>query len=55
MSTLYDILLQFWQTWFGPNLTDQSVVQLLAVVSTIVLVYAVIVYPFVRIFQSRRK
>lgn len=55
MSTLFDIFLQFWQTWFGPNLTDQSLVQLLAVVSTIALVYAVIVFPVYKIFHGRRK
>ena len=35
MTYLYDSFLGLWQSLFGPNLTDQSIVELLAVATTI--------------------
>ena len=35
MTYLYDTFLHLWQSLFGPNLTEQSIVELLAVVSVI--------------------
>lgn len=35
MTYLYDAFLKLWQSLFGPNLTEQSIIELLAVVSTI--------------------
>lgn len=35
MIYLYDTFLALWQSLFGPNFTEQSIIELLAVVSTI--------------------
>lgn len=35
MIYLYDTYLALWQNLFGPNLTEQSIIELLAVVSVI--------------------
>lgn len=35
MMYLYDAFLELWQSLFGPNLTEQSIIELLAVVSVI--------------------
>lgn len=58
MDYLFDICMQFWGFWFGGNLTDTTVLQLLSVVSTIAIVYGVIILPFLKIFTKiggRRK
>lgn len=35
MTYLYDTYLLLWQSLFGPNLTEQSIIELLAVISVI--------------------
>ena len=35
MAYLYDTYISLWQSLFGPNLTEQSIIELLAVVSVI--------------------
>ena len=35
MTYLYDVFLSLWSSLFGPNLTERSVIELLAVVSVI--------------------
>ena len=51
MDYLFDICMQFWGFWFGNNLTDTTVLQLLSVVSTISLVYGVIILPLMKLFR----
>lgn len=35
MTYLYDVFLSLWQNLFGPNLTERSIIELLAIVSVI--------------------
>ena len=51
MDYLFDLCMQFWGFWFGNNLTDTTVLQLLSVVSTIALVYGVIILPLMKLFR----
>lgn len=49
MSYLYDVVKSFWLSWFGlaENLSQAQLdtIELIAMVSTIALVYAVIIKP----------
>lgn len=56
MIYLYDVFLSLWQNLFGPNLTEQSIVQLLAVVSVIGVVgWIISVIGRIPIFRKRGK
>lgn len=55
MIYLYDVFLSLWQSLFGPNLTEQSIVQLLAVVSVIGVVGWIInIIGKIPIFRRRK-
>lgn len=57
MESLYDIVMEFWQFWFGGASTtiDASIFQLLSVVTTIALVYGILIRPILCIFRGRKK
>lgn len=52
---LYDYLMDFWQFWLGTNFTDQTTIQLLSAISTIALVYGLLILPILKIFRGRKK
>ena len=54
MSSLYDTFITFWSYWFGSNLTDTTVIQLLAVTSTVMTVKLMIDAP-IAIIQNWMK
>lgn len=54
MTYLYDVFLSLWQSLFGPNLTEQSIIELLAVVSTIGIVGWILrIIGGLKIFKKR--
>lgn len=56
MTKLYDAVYDFWALWIqGEHMTDDSVLQLLALVSTVALIYGVIVLPILRALRGRKK
>ena len=57
MDSLYSIVMQFWQFWFDSSAAeiDASILQLLSVVTTIALVYGILIRPIVGLFRNRRK
>lgn len=57
MESLYDIVMTFWKFWFGGAATtiDESIFQLLSVVTTIALVYGLLIRPIVGLFRNRRR
>jgi len=52
---LFDYLMDFWEFWLGANFTDVATKQLLAAVSSIALVYGLLILPLLRIFRGRKK
>lgn len=57
MDSLYNIVMQFWSFWFGSSAEtiDASILQLLSVVTTIALVYGLLIRPIVGLFRKRGK
>lgn len=56
MIYLYDAFYALWQSLFGPNLTEQSIIQLLAVVSVIGFVGWILrIIAKIPIFRGREK
>lgn len=56
MDSLYSIVIQFWSFWFGSSAEaiDASILQLLSVVTTIALVYGILIRPIVGLFRRRK-
>lgn len=56
MDSLYSIVMQFWSFWFGSSAEaiDASILQLLSVVTTIALVYGILIRPIVGLFRRRK-
>ena len=56
MTYLYDAFYSLWQSLFGPNLSDQTIIQLLAVVSVIGIVGWILrIIGGLKIFGGRKK
>lgn len=56
MESLYEIVMIFWKFWFGTSSgIDESIFQLLSVITTIALVYGILVRPIVGLFRGRKK
>lgn len=55
MQTLYDIVMEFWTFWFPTAQFGDSVLQLICFVSTVAIVYGVLILPFLKLFRGRRK
>ena len=56
MDSLYSIVMEFWSFWFGSSAAeiDASILQLLSVITTIALVYGVLIRPIVGLFRRRK-
>lgn len=56
MDSLYQIVMAFWSFWFGSSATeiDASILQLLSVISTIAIVYGLLIRPIVGLFRRRK-
>ena len=52
---LFDTFLDFWRYWLGTSLDGSETLNLLALASTILFIYIVIIYPIVRIVRGRKK
>ena len=52
---LFDTFVDFWQYWLGMSFAGSEVEKLLALSSTILFIYMVIVYPLVRIVRGKKK
>lgn len=52
---MYQYVYDFWQFWFADAVNDTMILELLSVVSTIVIVYGVIILPVLKIFRGRKK